>query len=148
MALYPYYGPCPLLQFHNLFYRTPWTCDQPLARTLLTHTKTQHRINAYRDIHILSGIRTHDHSIRAGEDSSCFRQRGHSGFTLIYIYKFKHTSEVDSCTCLTTSEDCSCVILLLKSQCHTLYGGVAICFIETACVGTSTEGSDCNSVLR
>jgi hypothetical protein len=36
------------------------------------------RINAHnRDIHALSEIRTHDHSVRAGEDSSYLRLRGH-----------------------------------------------------------------------
>jgi hypothetical protein len=30
------------------------------------------------DIHAWSGIRTHDPSVRAGEDGSCVRPRGHS----------------------------------------------------------------------
>jgi hypothetical protein len=40
----------------------------------------KHRINAHADTHIhaLSGIRMHDHSFRAYEDSSCLRLRGHS----------------------------------------------------------------------
>jgi hypothetical protein len=37
----------------------------------------KHRINAYTDIHALSGIRTEDPSIRASEGSSCPRPRGH-----------------------------------------------------------------------
>jgi hypothetical protein len=43
------------------------------------HTEQQkHRINANNtDIHDLSGIRTHDPSVRASEDSSCLRSRGH-----------------------------------------------------------------------
>jgi hypothetical protein len=44
MALQPFVGPWPLLQFHNLFYtdgRTPWTSDQPVARPLPTHRTTQ-----------------------------------------------------------------------------------------------------------
>jgi hypothetical protein len=76
MALQPFVGPWPLLQFHNLFFytvgRTPWTSDQSVARPLPTH-----RINAHTDIHALSGIRTHDPSVRASEDSSCLRQGGH-----------------------------------------------------------------------
>jgi hypothetical protein len=40
--------------------------------------KHKHRINAYnKDIHALNGIRTHDLSVRASEDSSCLRPRGH-----------------------------------------------------------------------
>jgi hypothetical protein len=37
----------------------------------------KHRINAHTDIYALSGIRTHDPSVRASEDSSCPRPRGH-----------------------------------------------------------------------
>jgi hypothetical protein len=37
----------------------------------------KHRINAYTDIHALSGIRTHDPSVRAIEDTICLRLRGH-----------------------------------------------------------------------
>jgi hypothetical protein len=38
----------------------------------------KHRINTYTpNIHILSGIRTHEHSVRASEDSSCLRPLGH-----------------------------------------------------------------------
>jgi hypothetical protein len=71
VALQPFVGPWPLLQFRNHFYtvcRTPWTSDQPVARPLPTH-----RINAHTDIHALSGIRTHDPSVWATEDSSCRR---------------------------------------------------------------------------
>jgi hypothetical protein len=37
----------------------------------------KHRINAHTDIHALSEIRTQDPSVRANEDSSCLRPRGH-----------------------------------------------------------------------
>jgi hypothetical protein len=50
--------------------RTPWTGDQPVAGPLRTH-----RINTH--IHALSGIRTHDPSVRVGEDGSCLRPGGH-----------------------------------------------------------------------
>jgi hypothetical protein len=43
------------------------TCTQNNTNTEWTHT----------DIHALSGIRTHDPSIRAIEDGSCLRPRGH-----------------------------------------------------------------------
>jgi hypothetical protein len=75
MALQPFVGPRPLLQFRNLFYtdgRIPWTSDQPVAWTLPTH-----RINVHTDNHALSGIRTHDPSVRASEDSSCLRPRNY-----------------------------------------------------------------------
>jgi hypothetical protein len=49
--------------------------DQPVAKPLPTHHKQ--RINAHTDIHALSGIRSHDASVRATEDSSRIRPRGH-----------------------------------------------------------------------
>jgi hypothetical protein len=44
MALQPFVGPWPLLQYCNLFYtvgRTPWMEAQPVARPLPTHRTTQ-----------------------------------------------------------------------------------------------------------
>jgi hypothetical protein len=79
MALQPFVGPWPLLQFRNPFYtdgRPPSTSDQPVARPLPTHRTTQTQ-NKRTDIHALSGIRTHDPSVPASEDSSCLRPRGH-----------------------------------------------------------------------
>jgi hypothetical protein len=43
MALQPFVGPWPLLQFRNRFHtngRTPWTGDQPVARPLPIHRTT------------------------------------------------------------------------------------------------------------
>jgi hypothetical protein len=56
--------------------RTPWTGDQPVARPLPTHRTTQIE-QTHRDIHAFSGIRNHDPSVRASEESSCLRKRGH-----------------------------------------------------------------------
>jgi hypothetical protein len=70
MALQPFVGPWPLFIF-LIFYtdgRTPWTGDQPVARSLSTHIITQ------TDNHDSSGIRTHDQSVRAGEDGGVFSQ--------------------------------------------------------------------------
>jgi hypothetical protein len=71
--LYSPRGPWPLFQFPDLFTigRAPWTCDQPVARPLLKHrtAQTQNKHIYYTlNIHALSGIRTHDHSVRASED--------------------------------------------------------------------------------
>jgi hypothetical protein len=46
------------------------------GRYLITGQQ-KHRINAHTDIHVLSGIRTHDPSVRASEDSSSLRPRSH-----------------------------------------------------------------------
>jgi hypothetical protein len=56
--------------------RTPCTEDQPVARPLHTQDNTNTELTQ-TDIHALSGIRTHDPSVRAGEDSSRLRPRRH-----------------------------------------------------------------------
>jgi hypothetical protein len=67
MALQPF-GPLLLFSFLILYMvgRTPWTGDQPIARLLPTHRTTQ----THADIHALSGFRTDDASVRAGEEGS------------------------------------------------------------------------------
>jgi hypothetical protein len=81
MTLQTLVGPSPLLQFHNLFYtdsRTSWTGISPPQGSYLHTEQYKHRINAHNtDIHALSAILTHDPIIRASEDSSCLRPRGH-----------------------------------------------------------------------
>jgi hypothetical protein len=74
--LYSYFlRPSRIFSFLILYTdsRTPWTRDQPVARPLPTHRTEL----AHRDIHASSGIRTHDPSVRASEDSPCLRLRGH-----------------------------------------------------------------------
>jgi hypothetical protein len=93
MALQPFVGPWSLLQFSNLFDIdgwTPWTGDQAIARPLSTHRTAQTYKISYTDIHSLSGIGTHDPSIRATEDSSCL-----SAATMIgtCLYKFIKKSD-------------------------------------------------------
>jgi hypothetical protein len=87
MALLPSVGPWPLFSFLILCTggRTPWTGNQPVARPLATHrtTQRQNKRTKYRHIHASSGIRTHDYSVRASEDSSCLRPRGHCDRHLI-----------------------------------------------------------------
>jgi hypothetical protein len=78
----PFVGPWPLFQFLNPTHRhtvgrTPWTGDQPVARPLPTHRTTQTQKKRQTDIHALSGIRTHDPSVWASEDSSWLRLRGY-----------------------------------------------------------------------
>jgi hypothetical protein len=79
MALQPFcWTLAAIFSFLTLYTvgRTPWTGDQPVARLLPTHRTTQTQ-NKFTDIHALSGIRTDDSSVRASEDSSCLRLRGH-----------------------------------------------------------------------
>jgi hypothetical protein len=54
------------------------------------HTEQQkHRIT-YTDIHASTGIRTYDPSVRAVEDGSCFRLRGHCGRNLLRVAPFSN----------------------------------------------------------
>jgi hypothetical protein len=86
-------GPRPLIQFRNHFFtdgRTSWTSDQPVARPLSKHrtTQTQNKRIHTSNIHDLSGIRTHDSSVLASEDSSSLRPRGYCDrlqMILLYI---------------------------------------------------------------
>jgi hypothetical protein len=56
-----------------------------LHRTIQTQNKRIHTPH----IHALIGIRTHDPSVRASEDSSCLRPRGYcDGHTMEYTRKY------------------------------------------------------------
>jgi hypothetical protein len=81
MALQSFVGPCPL-------FLLSWSCTQLVgllgrwispSQGLFLHTEQQkRRINTHNaDIHALSGIRTHDLSVRTSEDTLCLRPRGH-----------------------------------------------------------------------
>jgi hypothetical protein len=70
MVLQPFVGPWPFLHFCNLYYTdgwTPWTSDQPVARPLPTPRTTQTQ-NKRTHRYPWDGVRTHDHSIWAGEE--------------------------------------------------------------------------------
>jgi hypothetical protein len=82
MALAAHSGPWPHIQFRNHFFtggRIHWTSDELIARPLPKHrtTQTQNKRIHTRNIRALSGIRTHDPSVRASEGSSCLRPRGY-----------------------------------------------------------------------
>jgi hypothetical protein len=49
------------------------------------HTEWTHT-----DIHASSGIPTHDPSVRAGEDGSCIRQRGHCDRLVFFNRRFEN----------------------------------------------------------
>jgi hypothetical protein len=51
--------------------RIPWTGDQPVARPLPIHRTTQTQNKCTQRHPWLSGIRTHDLSVPAGEDNLC-----------------------------------------------------------------------------
>jgi hypothetical protein len=68
VAVQPFVGPWPLIQFRNIFDtdgRTPWTSDQPVARPLPTHRRTQtQNKRTHTHVHASSRIRTYDPSVR------------------------------------------------------------------------------------
>jgi hypothetical protein len=82
------FGPWPLLQFRNLFYTVgrdslyEWSALRKAAACTGQH---KHRINAYTDIHALSGLRTHDPSFRGSEDSLRHRLRYHCDRRLLCV---------------------------------------------------------------
>jgi hypothetical protein len=54
----------------------------------------QHRINTHTpNIHTQNGIRTHDHSVRVSEDSSCLRPRGYCDRLAFERAKTVHASD-------------------------------------------------------
>jgi hypothetical protein len=67
-----------VFQFLNLYTvgRTPWKGGQSVATPLPTMRKTQTE-KMHTDSHASSAIRTHDPTVRVGEDGSCLRRRGH-----------------------------------------------------------------------
>jgi hypothetical protein len=88
MTLQPFIGPWPLLQFHNPFFIQSvgllGRVISPSEGRYLHTGQHKQRINAQTDIHVLSGIRTYDPSVRASEDSSCLTPRGHCDRLTVY----------------------------------------------------------------
>jgi hypothetical protein len=79
MSLQIFVRPWQLFQFLDIFTQTVGLFDGGSARRKAA-TCTQGRTDleeTHTDIHASNGIRTHDPSVRAGEDGSCLRPRGH-----------------------------------------------------------------------
>jgi hypothetical protein len=76
----PLLGPGLFFSFVILFTQTVRLlgCGISSSQGRYLHTgQHKHRIKAHTDIQALSGIGTHDSNVRASEDSSCVRPRGH-----------------------------------------------------------------------
>jgi hypothetical protein len=73
MALLALTGPWPLIQFRNHFFTQTvgllGRLISPSQGRYLYTGQHKHRTDAYTDIHALNGIRTHEPSVRASEDS-------------------------------------------------------------------------------
>jgi hypothetical protein len=74
LALQPPWALASVFQFRYHFTdgRTPWTSNQLVARPLPKHrtTQTQNKHIHTSNIHALCGIRTHDPTFQASEDST------------------------------------------------------------------------------
>jgi hypothetical protein len=117
MALHPFVGPSPLLQFRNPIH---WTSDQPVAWPLSTYRTTH--IHTEKT-HALSGIRTPDPSVRASEDSSCPRPRGlcdrHMKTNTVSKFPKNTFRKLGTCNWNATSHSCYYVtgnIIILSSD--------------------------------
>jgi hypothetical protein len=92
MALPAQSGPWSHIQFRNHCSQTgtPWMSDQLVARTLPKHRTTQTQNKSAHtntpNIQSLIGIRTHDPSVRASEESSCLRLRGYCDWLMSCVY--------------------------------------------------------------
>jgi hypothetical protein len=63
--------------------------DGGSARRKAANNTGQHKQRIYADIHALNGIRTHDPRVRAGEDISYLRPRGHCDRQSLYYTTVK-----------------------------------------------------------
>jgi hypothetical protein len=89
MALPAVSGRRPLIHFRNRFSETVGLLERMISPSqgrclTLTQNKRIHTPNN----HALSGIRTHDPSVRASEDSSCLRLRGYCDRLSMELYFF------------------------------------------------------------
>jgi hypothetical protein len=92
MALPAHSGSRPLIQFRNHFSHTVRLLGRvhsPSQGRYLHLEEHKHRLNAYThtpNIHVLSGIRTHDPGERMSEHISYLRQRSYCDRIIIIIY--------------------------------------------------------------
>jgi hypothetical protein len=76
----PLLGPGLFISFVIIFTQTVELLGRVIrpSKSRYLHTgQHKHRINSHTDIYALSEIRTQDSSVRASEDNSCLRPRGH-----------------------------------------------------------------------
>jgi hypothetical protein len=59
--------------------------DQSVTRPPHRHRAAQTQNKHTLNIHALSGIRTHNHSVRASEDSLCLRKLGYRGLPTLKL---------------------------------------------------------------
>jgi hypothetical protein len=80
MALRPLWILPTFLYSFLIFYtvgKTPWTSDQPRRKAATYTQDSTNTEQTHTDIHASNEILSHDPSVRANEDISCLRSRGH-----------------------------------------------------------------------
>jgi hypothetical protein len=80
MALQPFVGTWPFLQFRNLFTQSVGLLGRVISPSQGHHVyigQHKYRINAHTNTYASSVIRTHDRSVREIEDSSFLRPHDH-----------------------------------------------------------------------
>jgi hypothetical protein len=78
MAFTAHSGPKSLIQLSIHFSQTAGLLGRVISSSQGLYLNTgQHKHRITPNIHVLSGIPTHDPSVRASEDSSCLRPRGY-----------------------------------------------------------------------
>jgi hypothetical protein len=85
----PLLGPGLFFSFVICFTQTVGLLGRVISPSYGRYLHTEqhkHRINAHTDIHALIWIRTHDPSVRASEDSSYLRPRGHCDGSGYQVY--------------------------------------------------------------
>jgi hypothetical protein len=108
MALEPFVGSCQLSQFLN--------SGGFLGRGI---SPSQGR-NLHTDIHVLSGIRTHNPSFRATEDNSCPRPRGNCDWPFNIVQQ--QNNIIPFCVCIRMSDVISHVYWQLKYRVNSCGG--------------------------
>jgi hypothetical protein len=117
---YYYYYSSAALCWALASFSVSWTYTQSVgllgrgispSQGLYLHTKQhKHKIHAHNtDINALSGIRTHDPSVRVSEESSCRRPRGHCDRQTVKCTQFSLRLLLDSL--LTSINQTFCVFL-------------------------------------
>jgi hypothetical protein len=110
---YYYYG-CTSLCWALAAFSVSWSCTQSVgllgrgispSQGLYLYTEQhKHRTNAHNtDIYALSGIRTHDQSVRTSEDSSCLRPSGHCDRPKFELGALKYKPSVLPQTCASSA---------------------------------------------
>jgi hypothetical protein len=114
---YYYYG-CTALCRASVAFLVSRSCIQsvgllgrgisPLQGRYLHTEQHRHRINAHNtDIHVLSGIRTHDLSVRASEGGSCLRPLGYCDRRRSELLKYTYIFTFSLSVLWFTSKSCT-----------------------------------------